>query len=342
MDVAYEVRQIADKYLEGVKSSGPEQIMSFCPFHENKNTPSFTMSLSKGLYHCFSCHESGNLQMFLKNVGVTWNIIQRQYKDVIEGTRSNAPNARHADPFAKRREEEENRPLPEWLLGLFDKIVPDTWAIEEGLDPALLKKMDIGVDEKHGRITFPLRDLSGALVGISGRDYTETSKAKYKVYDLEYKDFDLPQHHTFKSHLLWNGHVVYPHLYYQKMPIISVEGFKACMKVVQAGAFNTVAILGSLVSRQQRWQMERMASEVWLWHDNNEAGFRGTVLSGMNFGLPVRVISYPDERQQPSDLSVEEIQLALQYSKDFTRWLLDTPAAMSLYQERRRGRQNII
>jgi DNA primase len=198
--------------------------------------------------------------------------------------------------------------------------------------------MDVGIDEKHQRITFPLRDLEGTLVGISGRDFTETARLRYKVYDLEYETFGLPRHETFKSHLLWNGHVVYPQMFHQRMPLIGVEGFKACMKVVQAGAFNTSAILGSKVSDRQRWQMERMSSEIWLWFDNNESGMRGTVISGMQLGLPVRVVPYPDEREQPSDLTIEEIQLALATTKDFTRWLLDTPPAMELYQERRRGR----
>lgn len=234
---------------------------------------------------------------------------------------------------------EENQPLPEEILGLFDRIVPDRWAIEEGVDPALVPKMDIGVDEKHERITFPLRQLDGTLVGFSGRDYTESAREKYKVYDREYEDFGFSRHSTHKSHLLWNGHVVYPQMFHTRMPIIGVEGFKACMRVVQAGAFNTVAILGSMVSKRQRWQMERMATEIWLWLDNNAAGFKGTVYSAMEFGLPVRIIQYPDDREQPDDLSVEEIQLALAHPKDFTRWLMDDPEAMGLYQERRRRRQ---
>lgn len=194
--------------------------------------------------------------------------------------------------------------------------------------------MDIGVDLDHERITFPLRDLDGTLVGISGRDYTNCAIKKYKVYDYEYEKWGLPKHETFKSHLLWNGHKVLPRLCHISEPIIGVEGFKACMHVTQTGAFNTVAILGNVVSARQRWQMERMATEVWLWLDNNEAGLKGTVISGMQFGLPVRVIPYPDERQQPSDLTSEEIQLALLNAKDFTRWLLDTPPAMDLYRAR--------
>lgn len=200
--------------------------------------------------------------------------------------------------------------------------------------------MDIGVDQIHQRITFPLRDLSGTLVGISGRDYTETSAMKYKVYDLEYEDFGMPMHRTSKSHLLWNGHVVYPQMHHVKMPLIIVEGFKACMKVVQAGAFNTIATIGNICSGIQRQLIERMASEAWLFYDNHGPGMRGTVISGMNFGIPVRVIPYPDDREQPSDLNVGEIQLALACAKDFTRWLQETPDAFEVYLDRRQRRQN--
>lgn len=195
------------------------------------------------------------------------------------------------------------------------------------------------MDTDHNRITFPLRELDGTLVGVSGRDFTETSKVRYKVYDTEYEKWGLPKHETHKSQLLWNGHLVYPQVYHERMPIITVEGFKACMKVVQAGAFNTVAILGNRASRRQRNLLERLGTEVWLFLDNNEAGLRGTVISGMEFGLPVRIIPYPDEREQPSDLTVAEIQLALMQTRDFTRWLLDTPPAMEIFQERRRSRQ---
>jgi DNA primase len=191
----------------------------------------------------------------------------------------------------------------------------------------------------HSRITFPLRELDGTLVGISGRDFTETAKLRYKIYDDEYEKWGLPRHDTHKSQLLWNGHIVYPQLYHETMPIILVEGFKACMKVVQAGAFNTVATLGNRPSYKQRNLCERMGSEIWLFYDNNAAGLKGSVISGMEFGLPVRIVPYPDEREQPSDLTSEEIQLALMKAQDFTRWLLDSPKAWEVFLERKQRLQ---
>lgn len=38
----------------------------FCPFHNDKNNPSLSVSDEKGLYHCFSCGAGGNALTFMK------------------------------------------------------------------------------------------------------------------------------------------------------------------------------------------------------------------------------------------------------------------------------------
>lgn len=335
MDVAAEVHTIVQTYLQGVKRAGSSEIIAFCPFHDNRNTPAFSMNLVSGLYYCHSCHESGNLLMFLQRVGVTWNVIEKRYRDVLDSvTAKPRKSTGRCGGIVVR--EADNSPLPEHLLGLFNQLTPDKWAAEEGLSQELLARLEVGVDLEHQRITFPLRTIEGVLVGISGRDYTNTALPKYKVYDKEYQKWGLPEHRTYKSQLLWNGHAVYPRLYYERLPLVIVEGFKACMKVLQAGVFNVVALLGNRISLAQSSEIQQMANEVWLFLDNNQAGLVGTVLSGSGLGLPTRIIPYPDEREQPSDLSEEEILLALQQPKDFTRWLLETPAAMQILRDRQR------
>lgn len=325
---------IAQKYLLKVKKSGPENIMAKCPFHAGKHgheeqNPSFTMSLTQGLYYCFSCHERGNLITFLRNIGVPRIAIERQYKYVIEEVQRRSPQ--RAQPLQKLALG--NQPLPESLLGVLDKCPTDL--INEGYDEELLQRLDVGFDDLHMRITYPLRDLQGTLIGISGRAVND-QRPRYKVYDTEYRDWELPIHKTFKSHVLWNGHLVYPQAFFaNQLPLVVVEGFKACMSVIQAGYPNVVAILGSMLSKQQQWQIERLASEVFLFLDNNKAGFHGTVWAGMDLGVPTRLVSYPDDREQPSDLTKEEIQLALTEVTDFHKWLLTTPEAMDVYRERR-------
>lgn len=328
-----DIMQIAQRHLQKVKKSGPDNIMALCPFHDNRDTPSFTMSLSKGLYYCFSCHERGNLITFLRGIGVNRKMMEVQYKYVIENLSQQYKNRKKPGPL--RPTPQQNMPLPEWLLGNFDScpisLVNDDYFSEE-----LIQRLDIGFDPKHMRITFPLRDLEGHLVGISGRAVND-DYPKYKVYDLEFKNYELPVHKTYKSHLLWNGHLVYPQAFFStdKFVVVLVEGFKACMRFIQAGLTNTVAILGSFLSDTQRNLVERMASEVYIMLDQNNAGLRGTVLAGMSLGLPTRIIPYPDEREQPSDLLPEELLLAFSSATDFHRWLMVTPPAMEMYRERR-------
>jgi DNA primase len=330
------VMQICQKFLHKVKRSGPENIMALCPFHDNKNTPSFTMSLTKGLFYCFSCHERGTLMTFLRNVGVSRAAIGVHYKFVLEEVERYRPKA--VDPL--RPTEFKNEEIPEALLGLFDKC-PVSLIEEDGFDEEMLQRLDIGFDDQHMRITFPLRDLDGKLVGISGRSVTD-DYPKYKVYDKEFEDFDLPKHKTYRSQLLWNGHMVYPEAFFTNGNfVVGVEGFKACMRFLQAGVPNTLAILGSFMSSIQRQQIERMASEFYIMLDGNDAGMRGTVIAGMRMGIPVRVCPYLTDKEpgpkglQPSDLEPDELLLALSEAKDFYRWLQENPAAMSVYRERK-------
>jgi DNA primase len=42
--------------------------IGLCPFHD-ETTPSFTISLDKGIWHCFGCHRSGYITELLKEMG---------------------------------------------------------------------------------------------------------------------------------------------------------------------------------------------------------------------------------------------------------------------------------
>jgi DNA primase len=67
-----EVRQrtnIADVINEYVplRSAGGGELKGLCPFHDEKS-PSFTVSPSKGFYHCFGCKEGGNVFDFVQKL----------------------------------------------------------------------------------------------------------------------------------------------------------------------------------------------------------------------------------------------------------------------------------
>jgi DNA primase len=187
-----------------------------------------------------------------------------------------------------------------------------------------LRRLDVGFDEKHLRITYPLRDIEGTLLGISGRTVVD-AHPKYRLYDWEYADFGLPKRRApQKEIVLWNGHNVYPAqmLAPAPSPIILVEGFKACMRMLQHGFKDTAAILGSYLSDHHIWMLERMGGPVYLMLDGDKPGQAATYLAGLSVrSLPVYVVQYP--AQQPDQLTQEQAEESVASAISWHRWVLD-------------------
>lgn len=327
-----EVFQIAHRYLQKVRVGANSELSAICPFHRKpdgsfEKSPSFTMNLAKGVYYCHTCHSAGNFRTFLKNVGVGLSILHTQYTPLLEALQKNRQP--DFDPV-RAKGLIENNPIPESLLGLFEKcpvpMVDYDLRLQDDdpvFDEALLQAHDIGFDEKHLRITFPLRDLMGNLIGISGRA-CDGSVPKYKVYDTEYKAFGLPQRaQTRKSSVLWNAHNVYHRVFKgsSRERVVVVEGFKAALWLMQAGIENVVALAGSSVSDYHHWMFERMGAQVLLMFDNDFGGRSGLEKAApfLARSLDVFVVEY--EARQPSSMALEEVVHAVEKrAVDYYLW----------------------
>jgi len=329
MDVTEDIRSIANTYLQKVRKSGPENIMSLCPFHVKadgtaERHPSFAMSLVNGLWFCHSCQSSGNLYTFLRDVGLSPIQIEFHHGMTVEAAKRNAPTPMNplAAPVIS------NNPIEEGLLGIFEACPLSL--LQSGFHEATLKHFSIGFDETHMRITYPVRDLVGKLVGISGRSVTD-HWPKYKIYDQEYTTWDLPARHGWdKRSCLWNANAVYPQLLFQSSPsyIVVVEGFKACMWLWQCGIKNVVALIGTYLSPEHQWILERLGAPVYLFLDNNEPGQIGVVKAAnkLKKSLVVNVIEYPsrladEEDAQPDSLTVEEVTHQCSNAVSFHTWV---------------------
>lgn len=302
--------------------------MAICPFHrkangQEENTGSFSMSIRTGLWYCHSCHEKGRLRKFLVDVGVSAVELEHRYKVVLEDAAKSLPLP--PDPLRPTPIVNVNTPLEESWLGLFDNC-PVALVEEDGFPEALLQQLDIGFDEKHQRITFPLRDWKGALIGISGRALGRKSP-RYKVYDREYLAWGLPNRTTEKRKILWNADRVLARLkeHPEERYVVVVEGFKACLRVLQAGLHNAVALLGSYLSVEQLWILEKMGVPVYVMLDNNEAGLVGRMHACHTLmkSLPVRLVEYNYNISQPSDLTPEEICDAFFEAPLYTSWYIE-------------------
>jgi len=332
-----EVLSVAQRYLANAHKSGNDNLAATCPFHAMGEvvTTTLSMSLSRGVWFCFSCHERGNLQSFLKKMGVSYRELETSYRFLIEELERSRP----APPDPLRVKILSDNPLPEGLLGVFDRCPMPL--IEAGFTEETLRSFDVGFDEHNMRVTYPLRDLYGKLVGISGRTVYNDVKPRYKIYDKEYPTWGVPersQQDAARGALLWNAHSVYPEIFFGRQPkVCLVEGFKACMWVVQAGFKNTIALIGSFLTWEHQWILERMGAEVYVFLDNNPAGWRGRDYIGKTLAktLTVKIVDYADDAvQQPDEMDSTTVLQSIHSAQEFNRWSIDKKESTRWHSEK--------
>lgn len=324
--------QIARDYLRMARTKDAF-ISAACPFHKGggERRPSFWIDRRSGRWGCFSCSAGGSsLKYLLKDLGVASRSLESRLAIAAEEGKKTA-----AVEDSRRRKKARSSfkgeyVLPEALLGVYDWKPLDL--VDSGFEVPLLRQHDIGYDRARERITFPIRDIYGNLIGISGRT-TINEMPKYKVYTgrryVEGKEIMgelgdwYPGYSSdgVRDHL-WRGNFVYPVLDNDPTEqLIIVEGYKAALWLVQHGWLNVVAIMGARMSPAQERLVRRLGVATFVFLDNNEPGHEGAHKICQRLGagtFPVYRVHYPDEFDedtQPDDLSEPELEDALSNAK---------------------------
>jgi DNA primase len=348
------VLALFQKHLGRLRPSGGSNYLTTCPFHKEgrEATPSFSVNVEKGAYHCFTCHRAGGVKRLLKELGVSRTQIDAETRSIEGYLERNAENRKllRKNAFTERDPFRASPTLPEVLLAAYDH--QPLKLIEDGFDPHLLDDMEVGYDRKSDRITYPLRDLYGNLAGISGGANQKGVNPKYKVYQGGHwnqsrmfvegdfgKAFDeeFPGYTCENHQWLWNYDRVYPVITASSDPqakVFVVEGFKAALWMMQAGFWNTVALMGSYISENQQRMLHRLGCPVVLFLDNDDAGRKGTLQVGDLLWRPmhgkVKVLPYPhedvlasisnDDKTQPDDYEFDAIRTLEKQTMPFTQY----------------------
>lgn len=206
----------------------------------------------------------------------------------------------------------DNPTLPEALLGMW------AWChrslLRMGFDKELLEHWEVGYDSAHRRITFPLRNHVGDLVGISGRAVDATAYNKYHFYTDDELGEYVPGYKFHKGRVLWGLHRFYTTGLYRRVPyVIVAEGFKQALWIMQAGYEYVVSLMGSKMTNEQATLLLRLGSPVLLMLDNDGPGREGTnkVFRKLREQSPrVHRAKYPEgsDGKSPDDFTQEEIQ----------------------------------
>ena len=293
-----------------------------CPFHDDTN-PSMSVSREKQIYTCFSCHATGNVFTFLMNyehkefnevlselasrVGITlsgfkvkkastkydewykiYDLANKYYQNNLltkegEGAREYLKNRSIDDLTVKEFE-------IGYSLNMRDDLTKLLTAKGHSID--LLNKIGLSNEDHdiyNSRLMFPLHDLNGNVIGFSGRIITSGKQNKY----LNTKETELFK----KGKLLYHYHIAREEARVKKSVII-MEGFMDIIRASTVGIKNTVATMGTALTRDHIKEIKRLSNNIILCFDGDEAGVKATIASGELFkseGIEVKVISLPGE-----------------------------------------------
>lgn len=321
-DIRSVVESVAEQYLKWWRpTSDGKNIYGACPFHHETTEGAFYMSTETGLFICHACQARGSLPTFLKEVGAPSRI-----RTVVMDRIGPLLVRREKPKLARRDQFKNHMPLKESLLGIFD-FCP-TVLVEAGFDKKVLQRHEVGFDKGAMRITFPLRNHLGVLMGIAGRTVVG-ERPRYKIYKEvdflrfsdDYKGYDIQ-----KKNFLWNFHNVYPKAFHGELDVVYVvEGFKAALWLIQHGFQSTVALMGTYLSEMQRALLQRLSADIFVLLDNTDSAKKGAYDAGdrLRAGNRVYVCEYPERcwgGEQPDNLTAEELKAVINEAESFNTW----------------------
>ncbi len=293
-----------------------------CPFHDDTN-PSMSVSREKQIYTCFSCHATGNVFTFLMNyehkefnqvlsdlanrVGITLSGFKTKkvstkydewYKiyDLANKYYQNnllSKEGEGAREYLKNRSIDDDT-IKEFEIGYSLKMRDDLTKLltMKGHSVDLLNKIGLSNEDHdiyNSRLMFPLHDLNGKVIGFSGRIITSGKQNKY----LNTKETELFK----KGKLLYHYHIAKEEARVKKSVII-MEGFMDIIRASTVGIKNTVATMGTALTKDHIKEIKRLSNNIILCFDGDEAGVKATLANGELFkseGIEVKVITLPGE-----------------------------------------------
>jgi len=313
------------------------RLVGRCPFHEER-TPSFSVNPSLGLYHCFGCHQGGDVIKFVRDTqgldfagAIEWLAerfrVDLEYEDVSpEQAAKRTRRVRlqelldDAASFYERAlwETEVGSFARDYLKGrAFSEEIAREFRLGLSLGGNSLSRKALakgftrdelisaglmrprGEDYFQRRLMFPLTDARGRVLGFQAR----------KLYDDD--PLNGKYVNTQESELFHKSAVVYgldkarSAIAKQDRACI-VEGNADVIALRQAGFEPVVACMGTSLTEQQLRELGRLTTRLWLAFDGDAAG-ESAALRGMELAVAqrfdVNVVALPpgvDPADDPS------------------------------------------
>ena len=260
-----------------VESRSGDNMLFLCPWHTDRH-PSARMNVNTTAWLCSAGCGKGNAITFL---AMLRGMSTQDARDHVYARYGIGPGAAIDDLESEVRRNLgiDSEPLP-------PRVAPDEawveylavdWEVDRshsaaqymfgrGFTPEVLSRWQIGYDETSQRVTIPVRDHRGKLVGFKGRAIDSERHPRYLVLGDNRPDHIRYGFHTYsKSHYVfgldrWRGE---KHAYI-------VEGELNVIAMQEYHGRSTVGIAGSEFSEHQRELIAARFSHVTVLLDDDE------------------------------------------------------------------------
>lgn len=311
-----------------LKKSGSNHI-GLCPFH-NEKTPSFTVSESKQIFHCFGCGTGGDAITFImkkenldfvdamkflaEKYNIPWEDSNLQegteFKKIFYEINRSAAKFFH-DNLLKNKDATQylsSRGISFEIARRFGLgYASDSWddllksLKGNGFAEADIEKTGlIGIrkdasgffDKFRNRIIFPIIDTRARVIGFGGR-VLDRSLPKY---------LNSPDTVVFnKGNHLYGLNIISKNQ--NRKRILLVEGYMDVISLNTKGVDYSVASLGTALTETQGKLLKRYGEEVYICYDGDSAGVKATLRAIdvlLKLDVEPRIVILPDE-MDPDD-----------------------------------------
>lgn len=306
------ILEILDAEGISYKKIGNEAV-TLCPWHNDSN-PSLTVNDEKNLCFCFVCNGGSDSISFIQqkfglsfpeaveriaekfNIEIEYdNIDPEQLKaDIERRKKSLSILMNEHDSYRANLKSERAVRIRDFLK-------------KRGIEPATSKQFQLGYAPSGffaGRITIPVFDHRGTLVGFSGRAVDEEVKPKYK--NSENNDI------FKKGSIVFNEYAALQHIK-EADSIVFVEGHFDVISLWQYGIKNVVAMQGTAAPDETVIKrLARRSKRFILCYDGDQGGIKATEQFVKVAGpmacrgeLTISVVSLPDG-MDPDDCTKDE------------------------------------
>ncbi|WP_243290590.1 DNA primase [Bacillus sp. FJAT-47783] len=332
-----DIVDVVGEYVQ-LKKQG-RNYFGLCPFH-GENTPSFSVSPDKQIFHCFGCGAGGNVISFLMQIeGLSFT---ESVAKLAERTNISLPEevlSVHDTPVNSNNEADRMIEAYELLKKFYHHLLVNTkegqhalnYLLSRGLSEELIHKFEIGYSlDNWGFITkflikrgFDADLLEKAGIAIKKEDGTFFDRFRNRIMfpiknhqgktiafsgrvlqgDDQPKYLNSPETKIFnKRKILYNFHQARLHIRKNQEAVL-FEGFVDVISAVKAGIQHSIATMGTSLTEEHAKIISRNVETAVICYDSDSAGIEATFKAAkilQQSGCHVKVAMMP-EGYDPDD-----------------------------------------